>query len=1082
MDFKKFNQGFGFLVLLITLVVYTITAQESVPFWDCAEFSASAVWQQVPHPPGAPLFLMIGKLFHLVLFWGDPGWAINMVSVVATAFTSFFLYHVIVMAINFFRSEEIKDMATAISVAGSGFVGSLAYTFSDTVWFNGVESEVYAMATLFVALVVYLMMKWLLESDKPGHERYIMLIAYVIGLSIGVQLLAILPIFSIVFLVALKKYPINFKNFIITSLISLAIFFVVYPFIVKWIPALLAGHSPTRNEAREYAFENSDALKYLAVAGIASCFALFYYFRQKKSEIPSLVFGSICLIILGYTTYTQILIRSNSNPPMNENAPKTFTQLSSYLGREQYGDDPSWPRRVKNEEMFIQNYRSQDESGEYIYGPWNPPSRIAVTRKDGNQVPKQVWDDVNVMGELKYLVKYQSYHMFVRYLLWNYVGRSSDEQDAGFAFVSKDEANKLNVDNGYKDLFPIRFFGIPLFLGLIGMFFYFKKDPKNAFVFLVMFGMMGVLAAIAQQQQDPQPRERDYFYTGAFFIWCFWIGLGVYAIFDTLKEKMSEPSVGLAGGLVLATTLLVPANMAIGGWDMHDRSGNFIPFDYSYNILQSVDENAVLFTNGDNDTFPLWYLQDVMGVRRDVRIVNLSLGNTLWYVDQLKNRKPWGAEKLPLNFSDESMRVDEETDTKALSYEFVSKDKPVILEVPVRKEILAKYTKDSAIINKGIFKTQFVTSLYDQDSYLLKVQDKVIKDIIVNSKFERPMYFANTMGSDAFAGLDRFLRLEGMAWRLCPVEQKNQVETGDKPVDIATMDKCLLNIDNTENFSTTPKFGFKLRNLNNMKVYYDPVHRRLTNTYRSLYLGYAGAVWATSKDKAKVEKILNILDQNISTKQFPMNFDQAHKIALLYDKIGNKAMMLKYCDLGIASASTMITFDPKNQYIQFELRGQMYGPNKYAADMMKMKGDFGGARQLITKLLAQQKALSTANRIPENETEYLYRSIIELEFKIDELAITDTKVKKGVLAAIKQTDDLLAQIKANFNGENAQKMILIIYFRDELSKEAGVAYDKEGAIAEMRAKFAQLSAEANAQQQQRPQQQASGAVFNPMAQ
>ncbi|MCX6145979.1 MAG: DUF2723 domain-containing protein [Candidatus Kapabacteria bacterium] len=1013
------NRTFGFVALIVTAAVYWMTAQPSVPFWDCSEFTAATVWQQVPHPPGAPLFLMIGKLFHLLIPFGEPAWKVNLVSVFSTAFTSFFLYHIIVMVIRNYRGK-IEDMGTAIATFGAGLVGSLAFTFSDTVWFNGVESEVYAMATLFVCIVVYLMMRWNEEADNPGHERFLLLIAYVIGLSTGVHLLAVLTIFSIVYLVYFRKYKFEYKSFAIATIIGLMIFYVVYPTIVKSIPALLAGHTPGRNEAREYSIENSDALRYITMLVIAGVGFLFYYARKTKHDLVSLGAGMFLVLLLGYTTYTQILVRSNSNPPMNENEPKTFNKLAAYLGREQYGDEPSWPRRVKNEDMFIRNYTSKDENGEFVYGPWNPPGKKEVRRNDGNSINVNDWDNVEIGGELKYMFKYQMNHMFFRYLFWNYAGRSSDEQDAGWTIASKDEAKELNNGNGYAHLFPIRFFAIPLIFGFIGMFFHFYRDPKMAFVFMVMFLMMGVLAAIAQQQQDPQPRERDYFYTGAFLIWCLWIGLGTFSIIEQIDIKQIRTDI--AAAVFGVAMLIVPVNMAIGGWKMHDRSGNFIPFDYSYNILQSTELDAILFTNGDNDTFPLWFLQDVMGVRRDIRIVNLSLGNTLWYVDQLKNKMPWGAKKVPLTFNDMSLRVDEETDTRALSYDF---NPAQTLNIPIKKEILAKFTKDTSIINAGTFVSQFVGTSYGKqegkEMFLYKVQDKVIKEILEQTRFERPIYFANTMSSDNYCGLDRFMRYEGMVLRVCPVQQRSK--SGGEPINLDVMKKCLMDLDNTSNFSTTPKYGFKMRNLSNPAVYYDPVHRRLTNTYRMLFYTYATSLVLDNADTTGAIAALDQLERTVSTKQFPLGFDFAHRFAQLYNNLGQKEKAKEYAEQGIQSSLGIIS-TPKleKEYFMGEATLRYRGPYSVATQLYEMKGDYAGARDILTKLKSKLKmVLSQVEGSPESEdTRRVFAAVVGNSFDILRLEIAEVKSKQGAKAALAKANELMAKLYTEKSAINSQ--------------------------------------------------------------
>jgi len=368
MNTKMIQRAFGLLSFLTALAVYLMTVQQTVPFWDCGEFSAASIWQQVPHPPGAPLFLMLGKLFHVMIPFGDPGWRVNLVSVFSSALTVWLLYLITVMVLKNLRQKPIETFSEAIAVYGSGFIAAAALTFSDTFWFNAVESEVYAASSLFVAVIVYLMMKWNEEADKPGHERYLLLIAYLMGLSTGVHLLALLAIFSIVYLVYFKKYSFNISSFVLTTIIAVVIFAVIYPVIVKWIPAMLAGHFPFKNDCQEYKVESPLVGLLVIGAVIGAAIGLWYGFRTKNHTM-NLIASAFLLMILGYTTYTQILIRSNANSPMNENEPKNLTSLTSYLGREQYGEAPNWPRRYQaTDDYYIRNYEKTDESGEYVYG------------------------------------------------------------------------------------------------------------------------------------------------------------------------------------------------------------------------------------------------------------------------------------------------------------------------------------------------------------------------------------------------------------------------------------------------------------------------------------------------------------------------------------------------------------------------------------------------------------------------------------------------------------------------------------------------------------------------------------------
>lgn len=988
MDNKNLHRLFALLSFATAMIVFGLTVQDSVPFWDCGEFSAAAIWQQVPHPPGAPLFLMIGKVFDVLIPFGDPGWKINMASATSSAFAVLFLYLITVMAIKNFRKEAITTIGDALAVYGSAFVGAAAFTFSDTFWFNAVESEVYAMSTLFVSIIIYLMMRWNEEADNPGHERFLLLIAYLIGLSTGVHLLAILAIFSIVFLVYLRKFDVTVLGLLMTTIISLVIFFIIYPFIVKWIPALLAGHSPGRNEVHQYDINDSTALIIIALLFVFGAVGLFIWSMRNSKQLIMLASGSVVLVLLGYTTYTQILIRANANPPMNENSPKDFSDLASYLGREQYGNDASWPRRIKTEDRFVRNYLSKDDKGEYIYGPWTAPSRERVETSDGQAVTKPVWNNVNFAGEIAYLWKYQMVHMYWRYFGWNFVGKNSDEQDAGVAWFAKtnQEIEVLNDLNGYSDEFPIRFFALPLIFGLLGFFFHFKEDRKMAILHLVIFLMMGVLAAVAQQQQDPQPRERDYFYTGSFMMWCMWIGIGVYSLIVNLSKKKVQA--GIAGAIVGVSTILVPVNMAIGGWNTHDRTGNVLPFDYSYNLLQSADEGAIIFTNGDNDTFPVWYIQDVMGVRRDVRIVNLSLGNTLWYVYQLKNMKPWGADKIPLTFPDESLLVDE-VDPRALSYDF---GEAFNLEIPVKREILAKYTDDQEILSRGTFQALFKGQDYGEQGgkqiYLFRVQDKLIRDILEQLKFEKPVYFSTTVGPDAYSGLEEFFRYEGMLMRICPVPQRSSV--GDK-IDIDAMAEILLNVNNSDDYSKTPKREFKLRNLNDPGVYFDPVHRRLMNSYRQLYTMLATSFISMRNDNEKAIYTLDLMNENISPTLFPMEYDMLYRMSQLYKDAGDIDKAKKYAKIGVERARTIISNENiRPDLVQYEIMNRYLGPHRYSAELYKVMDDYQGAMDVTNKLKIKVEEIEQQMRGRqgyESQYERVRSNLIDVLVTLDELEI-----------------------------------------------------------------------------------------------
>ncbi len=902
MNQKLMYRIFGILSFVVALITYALTVQPTVPFWDCGEFSSASMWQQVPHPPGAPLFLMVAKVVQTIIPFGDIGWRINLVSVFASAFTIWLLYLITVKVIFNFKKESELSSGEHFAVYGSALVGALAFTFSDTFWFNAVESEVYAASQLFVAIITYLMMRWNEKADEVGSEKYLLLIAYLMGLSTGVHLLALLTLFSIALVVYFRKYTFSVKSLLTMGIISVVVFFVVYPGIVKYIPALLGGHFPMKNELQEYVFD-SDFMPFIAIGIMLLAVWGFYWGYKNDKPIVKLSTLAFLLMVFGYTTYTQILLRSHSNSPMNENEPKNFVKLTSYLGREQYGDQKMWPRRTDfQDQEKIQIYNKQNANGEYEYGEWVAPVGKSVTGKDGRDYSVPSFEDVNVKGELNYMFKWQIGHMYVRYFLWNFVGRASDIQDSPEAFIKTKDAELFNYKSGQADQFPVRFFALPLLFGLFGLFFHFWKDPKMALAQLIIFLLMGVLATLQQNQQNPQPRERDYFYTGSFFVFAMWIGLGVYGLIDWLVKRQEK--VAISSAIVFVSLILVPVNMALGGWKIHSRAGNYLPFDYSYNILQSVEQDAILFTNGDNDTFPVWWLQDVAGVRRDVRIVNLSLGNTLWYIHQLKHREPWGAKKIPLTFKDETLTCAED-DPRALRYGLAPSEK---ITIPVSQDILRKYTNDEEYIKNGKMEFTFAGKMRSEEEkdekgnqlYLTMVHNKLVKDIIMQTKFERPVYFSITAGTDVYSGLDRFLRAEGMAMKVCPVPAE-LLKGGKTNSDV--MEKCLMQADNSDNYSLTQKYGFKFRNLNTTNVYYDEVHRRLMGSYRQLYFRYALYTLENQKDNKKAVRILDEMNKNISIEAFPMYQDEELQVAMLfrqakaYDKAKQFAnMALKTCN------------------------------------------------------------------------------------------------------------------------------------------------------------------------------------------
>ncbi|MGE5353944.1 MAG: tetratricopeptide repeat protein, partial [Acidobacteriota bacterium] len=574
---------------------------------------------------------------------------------------------------------------------------------------------------------------------------------------------------------------------------------------------------------------NADVLIIALV--VALLVGIIYWAVKNNRPTINLAALSLLFVIIGFTSYAMVIIRANQQPPMNENEPNDFPELVSYLNREQYGDFPEFKRRFATEahQMVVYN---------------------------------------NYSSDLDFLWKYQMDHMFHRYLGWNFIGRQGWDQDLG-------------VD--WKQLF-----GIPFLIGLLGIYYHFKKDWKMASVFLVMFIFQGYLTAFYQNQQEPQPRERDYFYVGAFFVFSIWIGLGIRALVDMVEEKVKSPSAakGLAYAVLALGIIFIPFNMARANWFTHDRSKNWIPWDYSYNMLQSCAPNAILFTNGDNDTFPLWYLQDVEGVRRDVRIANLSLLNTPWYIKQLKNTEPYGTPKVAMTLTDQMI-----DDLQPVRWN------PQMVSVPVPQDVMQPYLvkspqyggmsytekygmPDSSIVKTGKLTYRMDNTLQYGDIKAIRVQDIMVRDIVQANNWKRPIYFAVTCSEDSKVGLQNNLIMEGLAFRLVPVKARPNSEFVDENLMKA-------NLFNQENgYSKDYKPGFKLRGLNDKGIFFDDNHERLTQNYRNSYLRLAVYYIYNAQNKQMAAQTLDMMEQKMPSSVIKMPYQMMYQTSNLYYAAG----------------------------------------------------------------------------------------------------------------------------------------------------------------------------------------------------
>ncbi len=894
MNYKQINRIFAAIVFAISAIVLFSTVQPSVSFWDCGEFIAAAFSLQVPHPPGAPLFTLIGRVFSMMPIAGNIALRINYISVLASASSIMFLYLIAVKLIQNYRGKEPKNSVDGLATFICAAIGALAFSFSDTFWFNGVEAEVYASSTLLFSAITYLMIVWNEKADAKDNEKYILMLAYLIGLSTGVHLMSVLAMVSVVMMIMFRKYvedekqlitsgkiflghaaiilivafilwgsqtgknvpsPEEYRDFdtkfkmimLAISALIMGIFwkkifnrnsiylpfiiggaalFVTYPGIVKILPGIIASISGDHSGTAIFVFA-----VLLAVLG----YGVYYSVKHDKRTLH-LVFMSVIFILLGFTTYTMIIIRSNQNPPMNENEPNDFSELVSYLNRDQYGDFPIFKRRFASE-------------------------------------PHQQGVYTNYDSDLNFWWRYQMNHMTTRYLLWNFAGRESWAQDAG-----PDIAPFNSIGNFLGKVFNIHFsgnstnslYGIPFLIGLIGIYFHFRKDWKMAVIFMVLFIFMGYLTAFYQNQQQPQPRERDYFYVGAFFVFGIWIAIGMRGLVGLVQEKLSKTNFAKPAifGVLALGIVFIPFNMLKTNYHTHNRSNNWVPWDYSYNILQSCAPNAVLFTNGDNDTFPLWYLQDVEGVRRDVKIVCLSLANTPWYIRELKNNDPYNVGTIKIRLSDQQIDRIGAVQWNAQN---------ITLPIPPDIKTDRMDIRDSSLIKNGSLTFTMNSTLDFGNVKAVRIQDLMVKEIIEANKWERPIYFSSTTSVGSRIGLNNFLKLEGMTLRLVPENQKNTTDF----INLPAMKKGLLQENNSYNKDF--ERGFKFRGLHKGDMFINNNQVRMLQNYRNAFLKLA-FYYVDNNQRQQAIAVMDSMMSKINKDIVFIDYD-------IYAEIGNVYLM-----------------------------------------------------------------------------------------------------------------------------------------------------------------------------------------------
>ena len=971
----------------IAAATYLLTMEPTASFWDCGEFIVSANKLDVGHPPGAPFFMLIGRF--ATLFATDQAhvaMCVNAVSALASALTILFLFWTITaLGRKLVKpTSSTYTLTQGIAVLGAGLVGSLAYTFSDTFWFSAVEGEVYALSSLFTAVVFWLILKWDEQADEEGSDKWLILIAYLMGLSIGTHLLNLLTIPAIVLVYYFRRHEFSWKGVMGAFGVSVAILAVILygiilgvPTIAGWFELLFTNllgcpfntglaiylvlmaaalvwaiwesycvieQETTINTRTIISFVLAMALagvpfiKESAVVGILLIITMLVVLFLKKEVIPARWLNTIAMmvtvVIIGYASYAAIVIRSNADTPMDQNSPDNVFSLKYYLNREQYGDTPLFygqtynapvklevkgnmciPVETKGHAQYAPAPKVEGEKDRYVITGYKSgyeymeDFKMLFPRMHSGQAHHveayKSWAEIKgkkiryeycgqtktdycpTFGEnLRFFFRYQVNFMYWRYFMWNFAGRQNDLQSSGELTKGNWISGIPFIDNlmlGDQSKLPTElrenkghnvYYFLPLLLGLVAILWQLGRrnnQGKNkegyrsfAIVFLLFF-LTGLAIVVYINQTPYQPRERDYAYAGSFYAFCIWIGLGVMAIIDMLNNVIkNEKARTAAAAVAVLVTLLVPVQMASQNWDDHDRSNRYAARDFGANYLKSCDKEAIIFCNGDNDTFPLWYNLEVEQERDDVRACNLSYLQTDWYIDQMK-RPYYNSPGLPISWEYKDYmpgkneiawvenRLNAPLEVKK-AFQFLLSDDP-----------RTKRDGDSYIPTDQLY----VLSPDGQQIMFKKARrftrsEMMVMEMLSTNQWKRPMYFAVTIGEDYHLGLNPYLELTGMAYRITPERSKD----GKPRVNTEVMYDNMLH-------------KFKYGNMNVPGIYIDENTMRMCRTHRMMFCQLAEALYYEGK-RDKALEVLDYAEEMLPGYNVPYDYTSGTMAALYY--------------------------------------------------------------------------------------------------------------------------------------------------------------------------------------------------------
>lgn len=1074
-NFKKWDTLLGWFSFAVALVTYSLTVEPTISFWDTPEYIATSAKLQVGHPPGAPLFQLIGAFFSM--FTTDASQIalmVNMVSAVSSAFTILFMFWSLTMILRkVIGSFSELNQNNSKMILGASLVASLAFTFSDTFWYNAVEAEVYAMSSLFIAVLFWLGLKWEQDMDKPGGNKWLLAISMFVGLSFGVHFMALLTIPSIGLLYYFKHYKeVTIKNFILANIAVVTVLFFVFAFLLPYTMTFFAKTEIFMVNTIGLPFNSGTIFASLLVIAF---FVLGLQYTKKKNYAKANTFIlCILFVFIGFSSWLMLPIRANANPPINENAPTDATELLAYYNREQYGEQktfygelytekyagldpdrpyvdskPNYERDYKTGKYIIVNqYKNSVQNLDDAHKAFLPRMRSTRTPHVINYMkytgvpdfrinPKydftddvynldlgidldslseeeffevtqmlreNVQENINQfksaynsgrvdeedyhqflsnLGEvvivekpslaqnIQFMIDYQFGYMFGRYLMWNFAGRQNDIQGkgdklngnwiSGINFI--DEWRLGNQSELTSDMKNNKarnaYFMIPFLFALIGLVYHAKKDWKSFYVLLVLFLFMGLALKVFLNESPFEPRERDYAVVGAFFVFAMWIAFGVYAIYELISSKLQSKVV--VYGVTTLSLLAVPVLMASQNWDDHDRSGKDTALVNAKAYMDSLEENAIIFTIGDNDTFPLWYLQEVEGYRTDVKVVCTALLQTDWYIDQMKQKtylsdglkisfshdqysggkldgviySPVTDQRLPINQFLEFIHLDDPRTYKLQPNGFKLHTFPTRkISIPVDKE---------AVLKNGIVSEKYADQIVDTmnldiDKGLLYINRIIMLDIIANNNWERPIYFSPGAWDDEdYLWLKDYMELDGVIYKLVPVKTAYDRKGGSVDMGYLDTEKMYDKIM-TKEYEGGNRKGWFFGASGSDNIYHDVETRRNVFSYRM----YFGRLAETLVAEGKPEKAKNIADLTMT--HFPLEhyglYEMTEPFIGVYYRVGEKEKARELIDKISKKYQEELTF-----YGSLDLReqnaflGEVYRATAYYRNLLLIMKD-----------------------------------------------------------------------------------------------------------------------------------------------